>query len=63
MAITERAADLRQRSLAARETLSSERAELMTEFYQQNLGLLSVPVQRALSFQYLMEHKTLCIDR
>jgi pyruvate formate-lyase/glycerol dehydratase family glycyl radical enzyme len=61
MSMTERVGKLRQQSLEARETLSSERAMLMTEFYRQNLGLLSVPVQRALAFQYLMEHKTITI--
>ena len=61
MSMTERVRKLRQQSLQARETLSSERAMLMTEFYRQNLGLLSVPVQRALAFQYLMEHKTIYI--
>jgi formate C-acetyltransferase len=33
----------------------------MTEFYRQNLGPVSTPVHRALSFQYLMEHKTIYI--
>ncbi len=56
-----RVKNLRQQSLEARETLSSERAELLTRFYQQDLGLLSVPVQRALAFQYLLEHKTIWI--
>jgi len=61
MTMTERIRKLRQQSLNARETLSSERAVLMTEFYRQNPGLISTPVQRALSFQYLMEHKTIYI--
>jgi pyruvate-formate lyase len=59
MAMTERVRKLRQQSLEARETLSAERAVLMTEFYQQNLGLLSAPLRRALAFQYLLEHKTI----
>ncbi len=61
MAMTERVRRLRQQSLEARETLSSERALLMTEFYKQNLGLISVPLRRALAFQYLMERKTIYI--
>jgi formate C-acetyltransferase len=61
MAMTERVLRLRQQSLEARETLSAERAVLMTEFYRQNLGLISAPLRRALAFQYLMEHKTICI--
>lgn len=61
MAMTERVRTLRQQSLNARETLSVERAVLMTEFYRQNPGLISEPVRRALAFQYLMEHKTIYI--
>ena len=61
MAITERVRKLRQQSLSARETFSAERALLMTEFYQQNPGMISTPVRRALAFQYLMEHKTIYI--
>jgi len=34
----------------------------MTEFYRQSLGPVSAPVRRALAFQYLMEHKTICIN-
>ncbi len=59
MSMTERVARLRQQSLEAIPTLSTERAELMTRFYQQEIGLVSVPVRRALAFQYLMEHKTI----
>jgi len=61
VSITDRVRKLRQQSLDAKETLSSERAELLTEFYKQDLGLLSVPVQRAMAFAYLMEHKTVYI--
>jgi pyruvate-formate lyase len=59
MAVTERVARLRQQSLEAVPTVSTERAELMTRFYQQEVRLLSAPVRRALSFRYLMEHKTI----
>lgn len=62
MSISPRVARLRRQSLEAIPTLSAERARLMTEFYQQDLGLISVPVRRALAFQYLMEHKTICIN-
>jgi trans-4-hydroxy-L-proline dehydratase len=62
MPISSRVASLRQQSLDARPSISTERAELMTEFYRQNLGLISVPMRRALAFRYLMEHKTICID-
>jgi pyruvate formate-lyase/glycerol dehydratase family glycyl radical enzyme len=57
MAMTERVARLRQQSLEAVPTISTERAELMTEFYRQHTALTSAPVRRALAFQYLMEHK------
>jgi trans-4-hydroxy-L-proline dehydratase len=62
MAATLRVKHLREQSLQAVPSLSSERAELMTEFYSKNGGIHSIPVQRALSFQYLMEHKTICIN-
>ena len=61
MAVSLRAAKLRQQSLDASPAISSERAELMTEFYKKDLGPVSAPVRRALSFQYLMEHKTVYI--
>ena len=61
MPISQRVACLRQQSLDAKPVISTERAELMTEFYQQNLGLVSAPMRRALAFRYLMEHKTIYI--
>ena len=62
MSMTERVQQLRRQSLEAVESLSSERAELLTAFYQaQDLRLVSTPVQRALAFQYLLEHKAICI--
>jgi formate C-acetyltransferase len=48
---------LRQQSLDAKETLSSERAELLTAFYQQQTELMSEPVHRAKAFTYILEHK------
>ena len=59
--ISERVARLKQTSLDARPTISTERAELMTQFYQQNAGFTSAPVRRARTFQYLMERKTIYI--
>jgi formate C-acetyltransferase len=53
---------LRQQSLEAVPTFSTERAELITAFYQKEHSLVSTPVQRARAFQYLMEHKTICIN-
>ena len=63
MTMSERVTRLRQQSLDAVPSISSERAELLTEFYRQNLGrMMSAPVRRALAFQYLMEHKAICIN-
>jgi formate C-acetyltransferase len=59
MAMTERVARLRQQSLDAMPAISTERAELITQFYQQATDLASAPVRRAQAFQYLMEHKTI----
>jgi pyruvate formate-lyase/glycerol dehydratase family glycyl radical enzyme len=63
MPVSERVARLRQQSQEAIPALSSERAELITEFYQQDLGLMSDPVHRARAFQYLMEHKSIYIGK
>jgi formate C-acetyltransferase len=57
--LNERTRRLRQESLDARPSISSERAELVTEFYRSNDGKHSVPVMRALCFRYLCEHKTI----
>jgi trans-4-hydroxy-L-proline dehydratase len=63
MTMSERVARLRQQSLEAAPSISSERAELLTEFYRQTEGqMMSAPMRRALAFQYLMEHKTICIN-
>ncbi len=62
MSMTDRVKKLRLQSLEAKETLSSERAELLTEFYTQNVGIVSTPVQRALAFKYILENKQVCIQ-
>ncbi len=59
MAMTERVTRLRRQSLEAVPTLSTERAELLTEFYRQHTELTSMPVKRALAFQYLLTHKAI----
>jgi len=54
---------LRTESLLARPSISSERAELMTRFYQTGIAQkVSVPVERALAFKYLLENKSICIN-
>jgi len=61
--MNERVAKLRQQSIEAKPCISSERAELITVFYQSDVPLReSVPVCRALAFKYLMEHKMICIN-
>jgi formate C-acetyltransferase len=62
MGMSERVARLRQQSLDARPSISTERAELLTDFCSQNTDMMSTPVQRALAFQHLMEHSSICIN-
>jgi pyruvate formate-lyase/glycerol dehydratase family glycyl radical enzyme len=63
MTMSDRVTRLRKQSLEARPTLSTERAELLTEFYTQNLGRTwSAPVRRARAFYYLMENKTISFN-
>ncbi|HEY8909926.1 MAG TPA: trans-4-hydroxy-L-proline dehydratase [Desulfosporosinus sp.] len=59
--MNERVARLRQQSLETAAYISAERAELITEFYRTAKNS-SVPVKRALAFNYLLEHKTICIN-
>jgi formate C-acetyltransferase len=61
MALSERVDRLRRQSLEARPSISTERAELITEFYAQERGLLSPPVRRARAFLHLMEKKSICL--
>ncbi|MFI5096624.1 MAG: trans-4-hydroxy-L-proline dehydratase [Candidatus Acidiferrales bacterium] len=58
--MNERVARLRQESLDLKPWLSIERAVLITDFYEQSVET-SVPLRRALAFQYVMEHKSLFI--
>lgn len=61
--MNERVAMLRKQSLEAVPSISTERAELITEFYQKSATeTLSVPVKRALAFKYILENKTICIN-
>ncbi len=61
MPLSDRVRQLREQSLNARATLCVERAQLMTQFYKQDIGTVSNPVRRALAFQYLLEHKQIFI--
>lgn len=54
---------LREQSINAINSISSERALLMTEFYQSNEAqMVSTPVKRALSFKYIFANKKICIN-
>ena len=58
---TERTKKLRQESTSTQPSVSLERALLETEFYQENYGILEIPVLRALNFKNLMEKRKLYI--
>lgn len=61
--MTPRIEQLREESLNAVNRISAERALLITEFYQNHVAFGdTVPVQRAKSFRYLLENKTVCIN-
>jgi pyruvate formate-lyase/glycerol dehydratase family glycyl radical enzyme len=61
--MNERVKTLRKESVEIRPYISTERAELMTDFYQSDIPRReSIVVCRALSFKYLMENKTICIN-
>jgi len=63
MPISERVAQLRKQSLDANPSISSQRAELLTEFNRQNQGRAwSTPVYRAEAFRYILSHKTICFN-
>jgi pyruvate formate-lyase/glycerol dehydratase family glycyl radical enzyme len=54
---------LRKQSVETRPYISTERAELITDFYESDIPLRhSVVVTRALAFKHLMENKTVCIN-
>lgn len=63
MQLSERIKRLREQSLNAENRISAERALLITEFYRSGVAEAEpVPVQRALSFRYILEHKNICIN-
>lgn len=62
--MTLRVRKLRQQSINAVETISAERAVLITRFYQSDDGReLSSPVRRARAFEYLLKNKKICINK
>jgi formate C-acetyltransferase len=53
---------LRENSLNTKPMISHQRAVLLTEFYKsKDISDYSIPVQRALSFKYILENKDICI--
>ena len=61
--MTDRIQQLREQSLNAVYTISAERGLLMTEFYKNHVAFGdSIPVQRAKSFEYILTHKSICIN-
>ena len=54
---------LRRQTLEAKPTISAERARLVTEFYKRpETRGLSTPMQHALAFQHVMEHKAIVFN-
>ena len=61
--MTERVKKLREQSLRAINTVSHERAVLITEFYKSSKAQqVPVPELRALSFEHIMMNKSICIN-
>jgi formate C-acetyltransferase len=61
--MNKRIARLREESVKAEVKISDERAKVITEFYKNGITAgKSIPVQRALVFEYLMEHVSLPIE-
>lgn len=61
--MNDRVRRLRELSVETRPYVSTERAELITAFYKSDIPRqVSVPVCRAMSFKYLMQHKDICIN-
>jgi formate C-acetyltransferase len=56
----DRVRKLRQESLDTKPRISTERAELMTDFYERSLEPAS-PIRRALAFKHLLENKAIYI--
>ena len=61
--MNDRIKKLRQQSLDAKPTISAERAELMTEFFEkpESRGL-SAPMSHALAFKHIMENKAVTFN-
>lgn len=61
--MNERIAILRKESLDAVPTISLERAQLLTKFYQSgDAEGFSIPVTRAMAFDYILTNKEICVN-
>lgn len=61
--MNERVRRLREQSINTKPYISSERAELITDFYQNGIALeVSAPVLRGMALKHIMENKSLCIN-
>ncbi len=61
--LTDRIEKLREQSVGTKPYICTERAELLTDFYQSGgATLVSTPVARALAFKYILENKTIIIN-
>ncbi|MCW4051727.1 MAG: formate C-acetyltransferase/glycerol dehydratase family glycyl radical enzyme, partial [Candidatus Bathyarchaeota archaeon] len=61
--MSERVRRLRELSINLKPYVSTERAELLTNFYKSGAGdTVSIPVARALAFKHLLENKTIRIS-
>jgi len=61
--LSKRIKKLREQSLNAVPEISIERAKLLTDFYKSGKSKgVSTPVERAMAFQYILEHKKLCVN-
>lgn len=60
--MTERIQQLRKQSLNAVNTLSAERALLVTEYYKKADSNFPIPILRAKAFEHIMLNKKICIN-
>jgi len=61
--LSDRVQRLREQSVGTKPYISTERAELLTDFYQSGgANRVSTPVARALAFKHLLDNKTICIS-
>lgn len=61
--MNKRVQELRRQSVETKPYISSERAELVTDFYESGIAMqVSTPITRALALKHIMEHKTLCVN-